>query len=245
MKLVELKNSMKPIENTSLVDRVESNLVDFLIERKFKIGDSLPKEIDIAQTLGVSRTVVREALLRLRMVGLIESKKHRGAVITNPDILSLLGKVMNPSLLSRETLKDLYEIRLVLEMGTADLIFERLKEKDIEDLSEIVADEPQVTDENYFDRDFEYRFHSRLYQIGCNSTLTRLQLMFFPVFYYVHSSDLLHKPMRVKRYVSHKGLVEILKHGNPDLFRNAMRSHLETHFQRILVEENQPLESEA
>lgn len=238
MKLIELKNSMKPIENSSLVDRVEANLVDLLIERKFKIGDSLPKEVDIAQTLGVSRTVVREALLRLRMIGLIESRKHRGAVITNPDILSLLGKVMNPSLLSKETLKDLYEIRLVLEMGMADLIFERMKEKDLEELSEIVADEPTVTDENYFDRDFEYRFHSKLYQIGSNSTLTRLQLMFFPVFFYVHSSDLLRKPIRVKRYVSHKGLVEILKHGNPDLFRNAMRSHLETHFQRILVEDN-------
>src|SRR3546814_95620 len=202
MKLVELKNSMKPIENTSLVDRDESNLVNFLIDRKFQIGDSLPKEIDIAQTLGVSRTVVREALLRLRMIGLIESKKHRGAVITNPDILSLLGKVMNPSLLSRDTLKDLYEIRLVLEMGTADLIFERLKEKDIVELEAIVEDEPQVTEENYFDRDFEYRFHSRLYAIGCNNTLTRLQLMFFPVFYYVHSSDILQKPLRVKRYVS-------------------------------------------
>lgn len=238
MQLIELKNSMKPIENTSLVDRVESNLVDFLIDRKFKIGDSLPKEIDIAKTLGVSRTVVREALLRLRMIGLIESRKHRGAVITNPDVLALLGKVMNPSLLSEETLKDLYEIRLVLEMGTADLIFERLKERDIEELSEIVADEPEVTADNYFDREFEYRFHSRLYRIGSNNTLMRLQLMFFPVFYYVHASNMLHKPIRVKRYVSHKGLVEILKHGNPDLFRNAMRSHLETHFQRILVKED-------
>ncbi|HYH55757.1 MAG TPA: GntR family transcriptional regulator [Anseongella sp.] len=240
MKLVELKNSLKPIENSTLVDRVEANLVEFLVSRKLQAGDSLPKETDIAQTLGVSRTVVREALLRLRMVGLVESRKHRGAVITNPDVLSLFEKVMNPAFLSKETLKDLYEIRLVLEMGTADLIFERMKEKDIEELFDIVADEPEVTDENYFDRDFEYRFHSRLYQIGSNNTLIRLQLMFFPVFYYVHSSDLLHKPMRVKRYVSHKGLVEILKHGNPDLFRNAMRSHLETHFQRILIKENSP-----
>ncbi|MFS8616918.1 MAG: GntR family transcriptional regulator [Solitalea sp.] len=238
MKLMELKNSMKPIENTTLVDRVESNLVNFLIEHKLKIGDSLPKEIDIAQALGVSRTVVREALLRLRMIGLIESRKHRGAVITNPDILSLLEKVMNPALLSDETLKELYEMRLVMEMGMADLIFERMKEKDLDELSEIVTDEPTVSNESYFDSDFEYRFHSKLYQIGSNSTLTRFQLMLFPIFYYVHSSSLLKKPIRVKRYVSHRGLVEILKHGNPDLFRNAMRSHLETHFQRIWLADN-------
>lgn len=236
MKLIELKNSLKPVDNASLVDRVESNLVEFLVNRKFKPGDALPKEVDLAETLGVSRTVIREALLRLRMIGLVESKKHRGAVITHPDVLAPLDKALNPPLLSKDTLKDLFEIRLVMEMGMADLIFERMQESDIANLSEIVEDEPQVTDDNYFDRGFEYRFHSSLYKITGNSTLMRLQLMFFPVFYYVHShEDIIPKPVRVKRYVSHRGLVEILKHGNPDLFRNAMRSHLETHFQRILL----------
>ena len=48
--------------------------------------------MDLASTLGVSRTVIREALLRLRMIGLVESKKKRGAVLTNPDLMAILEK---------------------------------------------------------------------------------------------------------------------------------------------------------
>ena len=76
----------KTIDNQTLVDRVEANLVDLLNQRKLKVGDSIPKELELTELLGVSRTVVREALLRLRMMGLIESKKKKGAVITSPDL---------------------------------------------------------------------------------------------------------------------------------------------------------------
>ena len=37
----------------------------------------------------------------------------------------------------------------------------------------------------------------------------------------------------LKTFVSHKGLVDILEDGNPELFRNAMRNHLENHFARL------------
>lgn len=95
-----LNGHLKTIENHSLVDRVEANLVELLQQQKLKVGDSIPKEIELANTLGVSRTVIREALLRLRMMGLIESKKKKGAVITSPDIFGNLNKSMNPHILA-------------------------------------------------------------------------------------------------------------------------------------------------
>lgn len=73
-----ITTNFSAIDTRSLVDKVESNLVELLKQRKLKVGDSIPKEIELAETLGVSRTVIREALLRLRTMGLIESKKKRG-----------------------------------------------------------------------------------------------------------------------------------------------------------------------
>src|SRR5574338_386035 len=126
MTLAVIKNNLKAIDTASLVDKVEESLVELLQQRKLKVGDSIPKEIELAQTLGVSRTVVREALLRLRMMGLIESKKKRGAVITSPDLFGIMSKSINPHVLDQETLKGIFEIRLVLEIGMADFIFERI-----------------------------------------------------------------------------------------------------------------------
>lgn len=68
-------SNFEKLDTSSLVDRAEESLVRLLQERKLKVGDTIPKEIELSNLLGVSRTVIREALLRLRLMGLIKSKK--------------------------------------------------------------------------------------------------------------------------------------------------------------------------
>jgi DNA-binding FadR family transcriptional regulator len=224
------------VDTSSLVDKVEASLVSLLQERKLKVGDSIPKEIELAETLGVSRTVIREALLRLRMMGLIESRKKKGAVITSPDLFGIIGKSMNPHILDMGTLKDMFEIRLALEIGMADFIYQRITPEDIAELREIVANEPPVTEHHLFNIDHEIAFHGKLYEISGNDALRKFQRMLLPVFDYVHHSGLLKKQTLLKSFVSHKGLVDVLENGSPELFRNAMRNHLENHFARIFAE---------
>src|SRR5690349_1276724 len=145
MNAAAFRDNFKSVDTSSLVDKVEANLVELLKEKKLKVGDSVPKEIELAELLGVSRTVIREALLRLRTMGLIESKKKKGAVITSPDLFGIMSKSMNPHVLDQDTLKEIFEIRLVLEIGMADLIFQRITKEDIEELKRIVSNEPPVT----------------------------------------------------------------------------------------------------
>lgn len=228
-----IQNSLKTIDTRSLVDRVEAKLVELLQNRHLKVGDSIPKELELCEALGVSRTVVREALTRLRMMGLIESKKKKGAVITSPDLFGIMAKSMNPHILDQETLKEMFEIRLVLEIGMADLIFQRITAADIEELKAIVANEPPSTQDHLFNIDHEIAFHGKLYSISGNQTLKKFQKMLLPVFDYVHQSGLLSRQLLLKTFVSHKGLIEVIENGSPELFRNAMRNHLENHFERL------------
>lgn len=225
--------NFKQVDTSSLVDRVEDNLVQLLQERKLKVGDSIPTELELTTILGVSRTVVREALLRLRMMGLIESKKKKGAVITSPDIFSILNKSMNPHILDQDTLKEIFEIRLVLEIGMADFLFQRVTPDDIEALKKIVDNEPDASQDYLFNIEHEIIFHGKLYDITGNETLRKFQGMLLPIFDFVHNSGLLKKQGQLHKYVSHKGLVDILENGSPELFRNAMRNHLENHFSRL------------
>jgi DNA-binding FadR family transcriptional regulator len=233
MNLPAIKATLKSVDTSSLVDKVEASLVELLQEKKLAVGDVIPKEIELAETLGVSRTVVREALTRLRMMGLIESKKKKGSVITSPDLFGMMSKSMNPHILSQETLKEIFEIRLVLEIGMADLIYQRIKKEDIEELKNIVSNEPPATQYHLFNIEHEIAFHGKLYEITGNNTLKKFQKMLLPVFDYVHNSGLLKKQPMLRTFVSHKGLVDILENGSPELFRNAMRNHLENHFARL------------
>ncbi len=233
MNAVAINENFKLVDTSSLVDKVETNLVELLQQQKLKVGDTIPKEIELAETLGVSRTVIREALLRLRVMGLIDSKKKRGSVITSPDLFGIMSRNMNPHILDQETLKEIFEIRLVLEIGMADFLFQRIQKKDIAELKEIVSNEPDIADYHLFNIDHEIAFHGKLYEITGNETLKKFQKMLLPVFDYVHHSGLLKKQPMLRKFVSHKGLVDTLENGSPELFRSAMRNHLENHFARL------------
>lgn len=229
-----VNNNFTTVDSSSLVDKVEANLVELLQSRKLKVGDVIPKEIELVELLGVSRTVIREAITRLRTMGMIESKKKKGSVITSPDIFGIMGKSMNPHILDEETLKEIFEIRLVLEIGMADFIFQKITPKDIEELKEIVKNEPASSETHLFNIDHEIQFHGKLYEITGNKTMKTFQSMLLPIFDYVHNSGLLKKEVQMKKFVSHKGLIDILENGSPELFRNGMRNHLENHFARLI-----------
>ncbi len=225
--------NMEKIDTTSLVDKVEKRIIEFLTLKNLKVGDSIPKELELTEALGVSRTVIREALLRLRMMGLIESKKKRGSVITSPDLISIIEKSMDPRILDNNTLKEIFEMRLALEIGMADLIIERVTPKDIKDLRMIVANDPPGTFDTMFLIEEEIKFHGKLYEITQNETLKKFQRLLLPVFNYVHLSGLLKKPAQIKKYASHKELVDVIETGDAEALRNSMRNHLENHFSRL------------
>jgi DNA-binding FadR family transcriptional regulator len=187
----DFSDSFIAVDNSSLVDKVEANLVELLQSRKLKVGDVIPKEVELVELLGVSRTVIREAITRLRTMGIIESKKKKGSVITSPDIVGIMSKSMNPYILDEDTLREIFELRLVLEIGMADLIFQKITQKDIDELKEIVKNEPSSSESHLFNIEHEINFHGKLYEITGNKTLKSFQKMLLPIFDYVHNSGLL------------------------------------------------------
>ncbi|MVZ66223.1 FCD domain-containing protein [Sphingobacterium sp. DK4209] len=226
--------SLTSIDTSSLVDKAEASIISYIQKNKFKVGDVLPKELDLAESLGVSRTVIREALLRLRAIGLLESKKHKGAVLTNPDVLGSLRKVFHPSILDADTLKDMFEMRLALEVGMADFIVNNITDEDINELEEICKDIVSGDTAFPWQIDDEIRFHGKLYKISQNKILLELQEMLYPIFQYVHQSGILDQPIKDVEFISHKDLVEVLKSRDADAYRIAIRKHLNNHFARIL-----------
>jgi GntR family transcriptional regulator, transcriptional repressor for pyruvate dehydrogenase complex len=224
---------IEAVDTRSLVDKVEMNLIDFFIKKDLTPGDVIPKEMELAQAMGVSRTVIRESLNRLKTMGLIESIKHKGTLVKSPDLAGILQKSMIPNILNTQSLKDAFELRLVLEVGMADLVVKRATDKDIEELSEIVKNEISPSGNTLFDVDYEIKFHGKLYEMTGNDTLKKFQTLLLPVFSYVYTSGLINKPGSIRKYVSHKGLVDILKERDAGMFRKAMRRHLENHFNRI------------
>ena len=74
--MIKEELGIEPLVVQTMADKVEESLGKYLREKGFKAGDLLPREVELAEALGVSRNVVREALSRFKMLGIIESKRN-------------------------------------------------------------------------------------------------------------------------------------------------------------------------
>jgi GntR family transcriptional repressor for pyruvate dehydrogenase complex len=217
------------ITQTTMADVVETRLREYLKEKSFKPGDALPNELQLAESLGVSRNVVREALSRLRMLGMVETKKKRGMVLSRPDILGSFERVLDPLIIDDNTLQDIFELRLTLEIGLADILYIRKTKKDVEELEQIAKNQKVDSGKQTFRIKNEIAFHGKIYQMTGNETLKRFQNMLLPIFGYLVSLE----KVPIIGKVTHLDLVNLLKNGTKEEFRQGMIQHLQHHFDKL------------
>ncbi|WP_411029989.1 FadR/GntR family transcriptional regulator [Spongiimicrobium sp. 3-5] len=222
-----------PISVPSVPERVEEELKKFFKKADLKPGDSIPKEMELAEYLGVSRSAIREALSRFRMLGLIESRKKRGMILTSPNILNGLERVLYPSFLDKKTILEIFEMRMVIELGLADFLFLRKTQEDLDDLQKILDSHKNKSDLTWR-LDLEVKFHSKLYDITQNQSLKGFQKLLLPIFDFVIKNEAkLDNPPK-KTTVSHQDLLNILRDGKPLEFKVAMEEHLRPHFEALV-----------
>jgi GntR family transcriptional repressor for pyruvate dehydrogenase complex len=170
--------------NTTLVDSVEESLISYFKEQGLRPGCSIPNEMELAASLGVGRAVLREALSRFKMTGMIVSRTKKGMVLGEPSLLGGMKRCINPLLMNESTLCDILEFRVALEIGISDNIFRNLTDADVAELKEIV-EMSQVIGNNKYAPVSEHRFHTKLYEITGNKIITEFQDIIYPVLDFV------------------------------------------------------------
>lgn len=229
-------------EDSSLVEQAQRDLLKYISQNS--TNSHLPKEQELVEILGVSRVVVREALSRLRALGIIETKRKRGTVVVAPDVFAVLKTIIASGVLDRDSLRDLYQLRLMLEVGMADFIYLNMTEEQLDGLDKIVAEEVELEremtmaeddDQRYAIAkkltDVDIRFHSALFEMTGNKSLMDFQYILRHLF-------TLYRPKIKADYhsrtiISHVSLYNLLRTGTADTFRTAMRLHLKTQFENM------------
>ncbi|MDQ3910917.1 MAG: FadR family transcriptional regulator [Actinomycetota bacterium] len=211
---------------TRLRDRAADQLLDMVLSGGLGPGERLPPERELVARLGVSRTVVREALNLLEARGLISIEHGRGAVVSGGsthavrDTLGLLLRVRP------KVLWELLEIRKILEVEIAGLAAERAEDEDV------VAMRGQLdrmlslieAPEGYVDADVE--FHALLARSTRNGVLLT---MLDPVVELLRASREVSasQPGSARRALrEHEEILRRVEAGDADGARQQMRLHL-------------------
>lgn len=223
--------TLKPT-HTTLVDQVEDCLLAHFKNNDLKVGDSIPNEKTLSEQLGVARSVLRECLSRLKMFGMIHSRPRKGMTLAEPTILGGMKRVIDPRFLTEDTVLDLLEFRIALEIGISSDIFEKIKPEDLKEIEEIVSIGKMI-ENNEYSISSETMFHTKLYQITGNKTIAEFQDIIHPVLTFI--KEKYHRELSAINSslkedgitASHADLLNLLKKGDKAAYRIAIEWHFE------------------
>ena len=124
-------------EGTSI--EISRQLLDYVLSGRVQPGDRLPPERKLAEALGVGRSVVREALKSLTLLGLLEVRLGDGTYVKSSDAEILPQSIEWGLVLGTRRILDLLEARRHLEVILAGLAAQRHDERDVTDLRQALA----------------------------------------------------------------------------------------------------------
>lgn len=210
-------------KTVSLADQVYEQLETDILSGKYKRGEVLT-ELKISETLGVSRTPVREALRRLADEHIIE-EGVRGSVV--------LG-------INNDDLCDIYEIRCLIEGMAAGKAAKHITDSQLEKLSELVDLQEFYANKKDADRikSVDNDFHELIYRFsGSNIVYTTLMPLHKKIQKYRKASYENHNRAE-QSYEEHKSILEALRMRDSALANLKMTEHVKNAYKHIMNKEN-------
>jgi DNA-binding FadR family transcriptional regulator len=207
-----------------------------IVRGSLKPMDVLPDEEAMGNQLGVSRTVVREAIKVLSAKGLVETRTRRGTLILpdrfwnrlDPDVLSWIDEAGQDG----KFLKQLTEMRKIVEPAAAGLAAERADKAEIAAIADACATmEAAMNDERAY-ADADTNFHCGILEASHNEFLK-------PIAHAIRAA--LRSSLKVTNPTAHRAqslplhleILEAIRRRDPKAAASAMHRHLEYTRKRI------------
>jgi len=226
-----MTNVFKPIRPKKISEEIVEQIRTLISEGELKPGERVPSERELASLLGVSRPSVREAIMVLEAMGLVESRQGGGTFV-----LSLTEATMADPLTSMveknpKMLYSLAEVRMGLETWSAYLAAERATPEDISRLDDLYQEMKRQASNGGWKPDIDARFHYAITAAAHNTiqlhVLNTIQELFHTTIM-VALMEFYQKEGYIDLLMKHHlEILEAIRAHQPERAREAMRIHLE------------------
>lgn len=207
-----------------------SKLLELIRERGFKPGDKLPSERDLAGLFGMSRSAVREALIRLDTLRIVEARPKSGVYLQpygaerSIEAMVLFAETNTP--LSAAEVAQSVELRSVLESEAMRLACLRRTQADLDALQQILRDSAAAIERGETLAELDPQFHKAIVAATKNDVLLR----FINVFYRMsrrRREIYFNEPLQSKRsHAQHLQLYRAIEAQDAELGQQILRRHL-------------------
>jgi GntR family transcriptional regulator, transcriptional repressor for pyruvate dehydrogenase complex len=218
-----------------LGSEVARRLLDYLLSGAVPPGGKIPSERRLAESLGVNRPAVREAIRALGFLGLLEVRQGSGTYFRGPD-QELLFRLFEWTLLFGEgKARDLLETRADLEVIAAGRAAERRGEDDAAALKALL-EEMRTSDQNRFP-DADLAFHAKIAELAGNVILEEMLASIRTVIRGWVSRNIRAAGTTRIAYRDHVPIYRAIAGGDPEAARAAMAAHMQAAIGRLLAQD--------
>lgn len=220
------------INRKLLGEKIENQLMNYILEEPVNVGSKLPNEFDLAERFGVSRSTIREVVKSLCSKGILDVRRGSGTYVVSRNI-----PVYDPLGISKKEDKyslalDLCDVRLMLEPKIAAKAAVNATDEERILLRE-VCDEVEklyMQDKNHIPKDTE--FHTLLAKCSKNQVVESL----IPIIQnsIAAFANITHETLKRETIETHRAIVQSVWDHDPDGAEYAMLMHLNYTRQQIM-----------
>jgi GntR family transcriptional repressor for pyruvate dehydrogenase complex len=224
-----LLRPLPPVRN--LTDEVIARIKKEISSGRLTPGARLPTEQELMAALGVSRTVVREAVAALRADGLITTRQGSGAYVA-ADVSRVPFRIDPEGLSSIEDVLEVMELRLAIEVEAAARAAQRITPRSLASIERVLGTFEASVAKGEGAANEDFAFHLAIAEASGNSRFAELLEFLGRHVIPRQSIRVAVSPVEEQRkYLAriqseHWRIYEALRGGDPGEARRAMREHL-------------------
>lgn len=212
---------LKSLKKESVVQSVINRLTDGMRSGELKPGDKIPPEPELAETLGVARSSVREAIKILTYLGVLESKRSEGTFVCSGYSESMIDPMVYGIILNQDSFENLLELREMTEVGIIRLAMDHYDEHELKELEGILEDmkkaaaDPDDPAGRFFEVDDV--FHDKIDEMSKNPMATKINKVVRSLTYAVRLQtvqSMFSKGRKDELIEAHQQLIEAIREGD-------------------------------
>jgi GntR family transcriptional repressor for pyruvate dehydrogenase complex len=217
------------VKRTNLSDAVAERVISEIREGRYRAGDRIPTERELAEQLGVGRTSVREGLRFLEKTGVLEIRQGVGMVVRSlslEKVFEHLIPVQTIIELPDRDVRNIMHVRRVLEAESARLAAENGNEQQLERLGKLLDDMAASLERprDYLELDLE--FHVVLAEAAGNPVLAQLTNLIRDIYTRYFEIVVEAPEMNKTSLQFHRKVYAALRERDPDAAHQHIIAHL-------------------
>lgn len=220
-----VSDSFRPLTRQRLYEQILAQLREYVATAGLRAGDRLPSERELADSMGVSRASIKQAIVALEVQGLVEIR-HGGGTYLRKDSLS--AEPIAALVERRRRLPDVLDAREALESKLAELAAVRRTDEDLAEVDAALEAMRREIEEGAIGENGDRRFHAAITAAAHSGLLAEFMREIAEQIAESRHESLQQPDRPPKSLAQHLAIADAIRSQDPEAAVAAMRAHLET-----------------